>query len=52
MEFGPKIDSILKSLPPSGQRITWLYSATMTTRVSKLQRASLKEPVKVEVSNK
>merc|ERR1711915_428762 len=35
-----------------GERRTMLFSATMTKKVAKLQRASLKDPVKVEVSNK
>ena len=33
-------------------RHTFLYSATMTKKVAKLQRASLHNPVKVEVSSK
>ncbi|VDO98396.1 unnamed protein product [Soboliphyme baturini] len=33
-------------------RHTYLFSATMTKKVSKLQRASLKDPIKVEVSTK
>ena len=33
-------------------RKTYLYSATMTKKVAKLQRASLHNPVKVEVSTK
>ena len=50
MDFGPIIDKILKILPTT--RTTMLFSATMTTKVQKLQRASLANPVKVEVSNK
>lgn len=34
------------------ERITYLYSATMTKKVAKLQRASLHNPVRVEVSTK
>ena len=34
------------------ERRTYLYSATMTSKVAKLQRASLKDPVKVEVDTK
>lgn len=34
------------------ERSTYLFSATMTKKVAKLQRASLKDPVKVEVSSK
>ncbi|RUS32736.1 P-loop containing nucleoside triphosphate hydrolase protein [Jimgerdemannia flammicorona] len=50
MDFGPKIDQILKVIPK--ERHTYLFSATMTTKVQKLQRASLNNPVKVEVSTK
>ena len=48
MDFGPDIDKILQVIPRD--RHTYLFSATMTTKVAKLQRASLKNPVKVEVS--
>ncbi|GBC08336.1 hypothetical protein RclHR1_08030013 [Rhizophagus clarus] len=50
MDFGPVIDKILKVIPK--ERNTFLFSATMTTKVAKLQRASLMNPVKVEVSSK
>ncbi|KAJ2785031.1 ribosomal RNA processing protein [Coemansia javaensis] len=50
MDFGPKIDQILRVIPR--ERNTFLFSATMTTKVAKLQRASLTNPVKVEVSSK
>lgn len=50
MDFGPSIDKILKVIPK--ERITYLFSATMTTKVAKLQRASLSNPVRVEVSTK
>ncbi|KAI8640188.1 P-loop containing nucleoside triphosphate hydrolase protein [Parasitella parasitica] len=50
MDFGPKIDQILKVIPR--ERNTFLFSATMTTKVAKLQRASLHKPVKVEVATK
>lgn len=50
MDFGPVIDKILKVIPR--ERRTFLFSATMTTKVAKLQRASLSSPVKVEVSAK
>merc|ERR1712110_903238 len=39
---------ILRCIPT--ERRTMLFSATMTKKVAKLQRASLKDPVKVEVS--
>ncbi|KAJ1857345.1 ribosomal RNA processing protein [Coemansia sp. RSA 1822] len=50
MDFGPKIDQILRVIPR--ERNTFLFSATMTTKVAKLQRASLSNPVKIEVSAK
>jgi len=50
MDFGPIIDKILKVLPQ--ERNTYLFSATMTTKVAKLQRASLSNPARVEVSKK
>ncbi|KAG8954569.1 ribosomal RNA processing protein [Tulasnella sp. 419] len=50
MDFGPMIDKILKVLPK--ERTTYLFSATMSTKVEKLQRASLSNPVRVEVSAK
>ncbi|KAJ3566680.1 hypothetical protein NP233_g6847 [Leucocoprinus birnbaumii] len=50
MDFGPSIDKILKVIPK--ERTTYLFSATMTTKVAKLQRASLSNPVRVEVSTK
>ncbi|KAH8106754.1 DEAD-domain-containing protein [Cristinia sonorae] len=50
LDFGPIIDKILKVIPK--ERTTYLFSATMTTKVAKLQRASLSNPVRVEVSEK
>ena len=50
MDFGPVIDKILRVLPK--ERNTYLFSATMTTKVEKLQRASLADPIRVEVSTK
>ncbi|AOW00559.1 ATP-dependent rRNA helicase RRP3 [Yarrowia lipolytica] len=50
MEFGPSLDKILKVIPR--QRNTYLFSATMTSKVEKLQRASLVDPVRVAVSTK
>lgn len=50
MDFGPEIDKILRVIPR--ERHTLLFSATMTSKVAKLQRASLVDPVKVEVSSK
>lgn len=50
LDFGPEIDKLLRLLPK--ERHTYLFSATMTSKVAKLQRASLNDPVKVEVSTK
>lgn len=50
LDFGTIIDKILKLIPK--ERTTYLFSATMTTKVAKLQRASLSNPVRVEVSTK
>jgi ATP-dependent RNA helicase DDX47/RRP3 len=50
MDFGPVIDKILRLIPR--ERNTYLFSATMTTKVAKLQRASLNNPVKLEISSK
>lgn len=50
LDLGPVIDKILGVIPK--ERTTYLFSATMTTKVAKLQRASLSNPVRVEVSSK
>lgn len=50
MDFGPVIDKILRVIPK--ERNTYLFSATMSTKVAKLQRASLSNPVRLEVSTK
>ena len=50
MDFGPIIDKVLKVIPK--ERHTYLFSATMTTKVAKLQRASLTKPMRVEVASK
>ncbi|XP_066914150.1 probable ATP-dependent RNA helicase DDX47 [Clytia hemisphaerica] len=50
MDFEEEVDKILKIIPK--ERHTYLFSATMTKKVAKLQRASLQNPVKVEVSTK
>ena len=51
LDFEEAINTILVALPREGRR-TFLFSATMTTKVAKLQRASLVDPVRVEVSEK
>ena len=50
LDFEQEIDQILKVIPR--ERRTQLFSATMTSKVAKLQRACLRNPVKVEVSAK
>jgi ATP-dependent RNA helicase DDX47/RRP3 len=50
LDLGPDLDKILKVIPK--ERTTYLFSATMTTKVAKLQRASLSNPIRVEVSSK
>ncbi len=50
MDFEKEVDKILKVVPKDRQ--TFMFSATMTKKVQKLQRASLKDPVRVEVSSK
>ncbi|KAJ5729976.1 ATP-dependent rRNA helicase rrp3 [Penicillium malachiteum] len=49
LDFGPILTSILQMLPP---RRTYLFSATISSKVESLQRASLSNPVKVSVSTK
>merc|ERR1719411_2212841 len=48
MDFEVELNKILRCIPT--ERRSMLFSATMTKKVAKLQRASLKDPVKVEVS--
>lgn len=50
MDFEEEINQILAVIPR--ERNTYLFSATMTSKVAKLQKASLTNPVKVEVNNK
>ncbi len=50
MDFEVEVDKILKVIPR--ERRTLLFSATMTKKVHKLQRAALQDPVKIEVSTK
>lgn len=53
MDFEEEINMILSVIPDSSEgRRTMLFSATMTSKVQKLQRASLSSPVRVEVSTK
>lgn len=51
MDFGKEIDLIVSACP--SERTTFLFSATMTNKVQKLQRACLKkDAVKIQVSTK
>lgn len=50
MDFEKELEKIVSSMPR--ERCTYLFSATMTSKVKKLQRASLRDPVRVEVSDK
>eukprot|EP00096_Caligus_rogercresseyi_P005991 TRINITY_DN22110_c0_g1_i1.p1 TRINITY_DN22110_c0_g1~~TRINITY_DN22110_c0_g1_i1.p1 ORF type:complete len:474 (-),score=161.23 TRINITY_DN22110_c0_g1_i1:275-1696(-) len=52
MDFEVEVDKILSALPRGEGRKNMLFSATMTKKVAKLQRASLQDPVRVEVSSK
>jgi ATP-dependent RNA helicase DDX47/RRP3 len=49
LDFGPILDKILKILPRDGRR-TYLFSATMSSKIESLQRASLQSPLRVAVS--
>ncbi|KAJ8759270.1 hypothetical protein K2173_006790 [Erythroxylum novogranatense] len=49
-DFEKSLDDILKVIPRD--RKTYLFSATMTKKVKKLQRACLKNPVKIEAASK
>ena len=49
LDFGPILDKILKVLPR--ERHTYLFSATMSSKVESLQRASLSNPMKVSISS-
>jgi ATP-dependent RNA helicase DDX47/RRP3 len=50
LDFGPVLDKILKVLPREG-RHTYLFSATLSSKVESLQRASLQNPVRVSISS-
>jgi ATP-dependent RNA helicase DDX47/RRP3 len=50
LDFEQELNELLQVIPD--ERNTLLFSATMTSKVQKLQRACLKDPVKVEVSTK
>lgn len=48
-EFGPVIEKILSFLPR--ERNTFLFSATMSSKVESLQRACLRDPIRISVKN-
>ena len=48
-EFEAQVNQIIGACS-NKERITFLFSATMTSKVQKLQRASLKNPVKIQVT--
>ena len=50
MDFEKQINQILDVI--NKDRNTFLFSATMTSKVHKLQKASLKNPVKIEINTK
>ncbi|XP_051996241.1 probable ATP-dependent RNA helicase DDX47 [Xyrauchen texanus] len=50
MDFESEVDKILKVIPR--ERRTFLFSATMTKKVQKLQRAALRDAVKCAVNTK
>lgn len=50
LDFGPELDKIFRVIPR--ERNTYLFSATMTNKIEKLQRASLRNPVRIAVSSK
>jgi ATP-dependent RNA helicase DDX47/RRP3 len=49
-DFEKEIHQLLSVIPKN--RTTFLFSATMTSKVHKLQKASLIDPVKIEVNSK
>lgn len=50
MDFEKEINELITLLPY--ERKSYLFSATMTSKVEKLQKASLKNPVKIEANVK
>ena len=48
LDFGPILDKILRVIPR--ERHTCLFSATMSSKIESLQRASLSNPLRVSVS--
>ena len=53
LDFEQELNQILEVIPDSlAGRRTMLFSATMTSKVQKLQRASLSDPIRIQVSTK
>jgi ATP-dependent RNA helicase DDX47/RRP3 len=50
LDFEKQINQLLAVIPK--KRSTFLFSATMTSKVHKLQKASLSDPVKIEINSK
>jgi ATP-dependent RNA helicase DDX47/RRP3 len=50
LDFEKQIHQLLAVIPKT--RTTFLFSATMTSKVHKLQKASLIDPVKIEINTK
>lgn len=50
MDYEKEIDAILEQLPHD--RRTMLFSATLSTKIDRLQKASLRDPVCLEVNRK
>lgn len=50
LDFEKQIHQLLSVIPKN--RTTFLFSATMTSKVHKLQKASLSDPVKIEINTK
>ena len=50
MDYEKELTAILELIPRSRQ--TFLFSATMTQKVDKLQKASLRDPIKIECAAK
>lgn len=49
LDFGPILDKVLKVLPRD--RHTYLFSATMSSKIESLQRASLRDPLRINISS-
>lgn len=50
MGFAPQIKQILKELPPSTERQTLLFSATMPDEIATMAAKHMKTPVRIEVA--